>query len=101
MNLKIEKKDESTHITIDGDLNIYTVRDAYNSLSEERDIFAQELVLDLALVGDLDTAGVQLILYLRKKIANTNAFRIIHATGTASATLSLLGLQGLSSPEVA
>lgn len=53
-------------LKIDGDLNIYNVAESHESLLEFVDNF-KAFEIDMSSVNEIDTAGIQLLLQLKRK----------------------------------
>jgi len=70
MEFKLETIEEGPRkvvLALAGVLSIYTARQARDLLEERLD--APELVLDLSQIQEFDSAGAQLLLYLRRECA--------------------------------
>lgn len=66
------RKTNSADIQIPGDLTIYTVAAAKDQLLAQADALPNPTRLDLTLTSRIDTAGVQLLLLLRKVLSDSN-----------------------------
>jgi anti-sigma B factor antagonist len=67
------KKSKGSQILIcDGELTIYTVAKAKSELLSPIDEGVDSVVLDLSAVSSLDTAGLQLILFAKSILADSN-----------------------------
>jgi anti-anti-sigma regulatory factor len=65
MNISRKKSKDTTTLIFEGDLTIYYVFADYEKL-------ADKVALDLAAVGEIDTAGVQLLLFAKKFFASVH-----------------------------
>ena len=54
-------------VTIEDDMTIYSINEIKNDLSREIELY-QKFDLDLSGVEEIDTAGIQLILALRREL---------------------------------
>jgi len=62
-----QKRNNSTEITISGDLNIYSVMENYQRYFQTVK-FKEQVILKLSGVDEVDTAGMQLLIALFKTI---------------------------------
>lgn len=71
MTINVTDKDGVVHIAIQGEMTIYTAMAQKNKLVEylKPDI---ELHLDLSAVSEIDSAGLQLLLWLKQEVAELN-----------------------------
>lgn len=60
-------KDQSI-LVFDGEITIYTVAQIKEELFAEQESFSPQVTLDLQAVTEIDTAGVQLLLFLKKNV---------------------------------
>jgi len=81
MNAKIkviQKRNNSTEIVISGELTIYSAMELYQQHLQA--IKLKELVIiKLAAVSEIDTAGMQLLVLLFKEIVNQEVDSILHS----------------------
>lgn len=72
--MKISRKHAKSGSTFlcDGELTIYTVAAAKAELLNDSDNSIDPIALDLKHVSELDTAGVQLLLFTKKIMADNN-----------------------------
>lgn len=63
-------------IAITGELTIYTVTELLRRLRAIPDLGKKNLTLDLSAVEQLDGAGVQLLLQLKKRMAEDRTLRV-------------------------
>ncbi|MDY0975966.1 STAS domain-containing protein [Massilia sp. CFBP9012] len=76
-------------IHIDGDLTIYEAAEARASLLALID-GVRSVELDLADVGDIDSAGLQLLLATARTLGG--CLTLVHASGAVVEAIGLLGL---------
>ncbi len=72
--MKISRKNTKSGSTFlcDGELTIYTVTAAKSELLTDFENTIDPIALDLKQVSELDTAGVQLLLFTKKIMADNN-----------------------------
>lgn len=66
MNIARKKSKDTTTLVFEGDLTIYYVAQIKNELFADYEKLADKVALDLAAVSEIDTAGVQLLLFAKK-----------------------------------
>lgn len=66
MNITHKNTKSGTSLSIEGELTIYSVAQAKQDLLQDYSSFSEQVALDLHKVSELDTAGVQLLLFLQK-----------------------------------
>lgn len=78
--MKVTRKNNKsgTLLSVDGDLTIYTVAQAKQTLLEDYEKFSSPVALDLHAVSEIDTAGLQLLLFMHKLITGLN--KTLHVT---------------------
>lgn len=79
MKLKIEKKknkNNTVSLNMTGELSIYTVAKMRDILLKELDSFSG-LVLNLAAIDDADTAGFQLLVFIKREALNAGKSLVI------------------------
>ena len=92
----------SAEVIIAGELTIYSASQHHDLLSTEWRCDATPLELDLAQVTEMDTAGLQLLLMLRRRSrAAGRQLRITAASTVAREVLTLCGLADLLVPKAA
>ena len=72
MGLKRKTAKGVTTLSISDALTIYTVTQLYGLIFEEYEKPADSIALDLSAVSDFDSAGVQLLLFLKKNFEAAN-----------------------------
>jgi anti-anti-sigma factor len=72
--MKVTRKDNKsgTVLSLDGELTIYTVTQAKQELLEDYENFSNSVSLNLLNVSEIDTAGLQLLLFLQKLLGSLN-----------------------------
>ncbi|RYY03679.1 MAG: STAS domain-containing protein [Gammaproteobacteria bacterium] len=72
--MKVTRKDNKsgTVLSLEGELTIYTVAQAKQSLLEGHENFSPSVSLNLANVSEIDTAGLQLLLFLQKLLGGSS-----------------------------
>lgn len=69
MNISRKKSKDTTTLIFEGDLTIYHVAQIKDELFADYEKMADKVALDLSAVGEIDTAGVQLLLFAKKFFA--------------------------------
>jgi anti-anti-sigma factor len=68
MNITRKNSKSGTVLSVDGELTIYTVAQARQTLLEDHENFISPVALDLRNVSEIDTAGLQLLLFVQKHL---------------------------------
>ena len=89
MAIKIKNKKGVCQLTLDGELTVYTAAAMKETLLEALQK-CNEMELDLAKVGDMDSAGFQLLLLLKREADNQS--KLIRLTNHGQAALEVLNL---------
>lgn len=90
-----------TTLTLDGELTIYSVTAAHKTLSELFDAFVSPVSLDVSRVSEIDTAGVQLLLFVKKQLGECDkAIYISNSNSQLDSIFSLLDLTNLFAVEM-
>jgi len=66
MSISRKKNKDTTTLSLSGELTIYTVSQIKQELFAECDSLGSKVALDLQELGEIDTAGVQLLLFAKK-----------------------------------
>lgn len=66
MSISRKKNKDTTTLAISGELTIYTVAQVKQDFFTEYEALTDKVALDLESVSEIDTAGVQLLLFARK-----------------------------------
>lgn len=75
----IQKRNNSTEITIFGDLNIYSAMENYQKHFQTLK-FKEKVILKLSAIDEVDTAGMQLLIALFKVIKQQGSSYFIQTT---------------------
>lgn len=65
MNISRKKSKDTSTLIFEGDLTIYYVAQIKDELFADYEKLADKIALDLSAVGEIDTAGVQLLLFAK------------------------------------
>lgn len=72
MNISRKKSKDTSTLIFEGDLTIYYVTQIKDELFADYEKLADKIALDLGAVGEIDTAGVQLLLFAKKFFASVH-----------------------------
>jgi len=72
----VQKRNNTTEITVSGELTIYSVSDLFQSYFREI-TFKELVVVKLSAIEEVDTAGVQLLVMIFKMIAQQKSHYIV------------------------
>lgn len=92
MGLHIERHDQTLHCKVSEELTIYRVNE-YRDLLVEHMLVANEIILDLDSVTEIDSAGLQLLIAI-KNLMPTHRVEIIHHNASVLEAIELSGLAG-------
>ncbi len=70
MKITRKKNKDITTLSFDGDLTIYQVAETKDELFADHERLTENIALDLHKVGEIDTAGVQLLLFAKLFFSN-------------------------------
>lgn len=70
MNVIRKNNKSGTALSLDGELTIYTVSQVKQALLEDYENFSSPVALDLHGVSEIDTAGLQLLLFVQKQLGS-------------------------------
>jgi len=87
------KNQQSNRIVIEDELTIYTAMELKDKLLTGL-LTTEELELDLSEVGEIDAAGLQLLVMIKKEAAVLG--KVLRFTGHSPVVLELLDLSGLA-----
>ncbi|MGZ4959821.1 MAG: STAS domain-containing protein [Methylobacter sp.] len=91
---KLENKNmQISRIAIEGELTIYTALELKDKLLTGLST-TEELELDLSDVGEIDAAGLQLLVMIKQEA--TSLGKVVRFTGHSPVVLDLLDLSGLA-----
>jgi anti-anti-sigma regulatory factor len=77
MAVSIERKADFHILVFHAELNIFSVRDDFDSLQSLAQEALSQLMIDLSAVQDFDSAGLQLLLYLQQTLKPEQPLRWI------------------------
>lgn len=69
MHITRKKNKDTTTLVFEGELTIYNVAQAKDELFADYESLGDKVALDLQAVAEIDTAGVQLLLFAKKFFA--------------------------------
>ena len=93
MSVRIEQKDDLKIVSIDGEMTIYTASE-YKSQLLEQLTECHELELNLSEIEEMDTAGLQILLVLKREAeAGGCQLRMINHSRAVYEVLELLDMQ--------
>lgn len=72
MNVTRKNTKSGTVLSLDGELTIYSVGQAKHALLNDHENFTSPVALDLHGVSEIDTAGLQLLLFMHKLLSGLN-----------------------------
>lgn len=72
MNISCKKTKSGTLLRLEGDFTIYNVAQAKQEFFNDYDSFVSPISLDLNSVSEIDSAGLQLLLFLQKMLSKDN-----------------------------
>ncbi len=75
MAVTIERKADFHILVFSAELSIFSVRDDFDSLKTLSQEAVSQLMIDLSHVQDFDSAGLQLLLYLRQQLQSEQPLR--------------------------
>lgn len=78
MNVTRKNNKSGTVLSLEGELTIYTVTQAKQALLEDHENFLSPVALDLRNVSEIDTAGLQLLLFVHKQLKSLE--KTVHLT---------------------
>lgn len=92
MNIQNRKTRDAHSLKFTGELTIYEAQNALNQLLDIPEIFNRNIKLDLSEVTECDTAGVQLLMFLNKKLPGGCVLSLTKSNEVMDSLFSLLGL---------
>jgi anti-anti-sigma factor len=91
MNIARKKNKDTTTLVFEGDLTIYSVAQIKDELFADYEKLADKIALDLEAVTEIDTAGVQLLLFAKKFFSTVHrSFFISKSNESVDAVLTVL-----------
>jgi anti-anti-sigma factor len=94
MLIQIERQDDGVLVRLEGELSIYSIAELKTTLSE---VLAEDarVALDLSGVEDIDTAGIQLLLALKRAAEHRHKhLAFLHQSGPVLQLIDLYNLGG-------
>jgi anti-sigma B factor antagonist len=93
MTVNIERDDHVCRFRIDGEMTIYTAAEHKSQLLDHLDD-CEELELDLSGVGEMDSAGLQILLVLKREMEKAgHSLRLTNHSQAVFEVLELLKMQ--------
>lgn len=93
MSVQINKQDSLSVLSIDGEMTIYTAAEYKNQLLNHL-AECEELELNLSGIGEMDSAGLQILLMLKREAeASGRHLRLINHSRAVYEVLELLNMQ--------
>lgn len=100
MNISRQKNKDTTTLEFAGDLTIYQVAQVKQDLLADYETLADKVALDLTWVNEIDTAGVQLLLFAKKFLTSVDrTVFIVHSNESVESVLTALDLKNYFSLE--
>lgn len=94
MDIKTEKKNETVTLRLQGQLTIYSARIFYTAVIGSLEQ-ATVLEIDLSGISDIDSAGVQILMALKRKaVALKKELRLLKHSPVVLSVFDLYGLAG-------
>lgn len=94
MSVQLEKKDRLGMLSIDGEMTIYTAAEQKVQLLDHLSE-CEELELNLSGIGEMDSAGLQILLLLKREAeASGHQLRLVNHSRAVYEVLELLKMQG-------
>lgn len=91
MNISRKKSKDTTTLVFEGDITIYYVAQIKEALFSDYEKLANKVALDLGGVTEIDTAGVQLLLFAKKFFASVHrSLFITKSNESVDAVLTVL-----------
>lgn len=88
-----QKRNNTTEITISGELNIYSAMDVYQEHFQSI-TFKEQVIFKLSGITEIDTSGMQILLMLFKEVEKQNAQYLVQSTNdTISEYSNLFNIQ--------
>ena len=92
MTIKVKEKDGVTHIEIKDEMTIYTALEQKKELSQHLKA-DHELQIDLSEVSEIDSAGLQILLFLKQEASTKNILlTLAHHSQSVIEVFELLNL---------
>lgn len=95
MNITRKTTKSGTSLSVEGELTIYSVNQAKQDLLQDYNNFSDQVALDLHKVSELDTAGIQLLLFLHKFLHELDKkLHLVKSNEHVDETLAALDIAG-------
>jgi anti-anti-sigma factor len=99
MTITVNAKSQPTQLRIEGEFNIYSAADSKQQLMDALNEHAA-LTVELDAVEEIDTTGVQLLLWLKREAERLNKpLTLTGASPAVQEVITLLNLAELSAQE--
>jgi anti-sigma B factor antagonist len=93
MNIERKKTKDTSTFMFEGELTIYKVHQAKQDLFNDHEKLLNQIAFDLHQVTEIDTAGVQLLLFAKKYFSSRNKSLFISKTNeSVEAVLTALNV---------
>jgi len=100
MKITCTATSSGTELVLDGDLTIYTVAQAKEDIFLEGENLISPIKLDLSHVNELDTAGIQLLLFVQKYLNGENKeLQLVKSNDQVDGVMSVLDVANSFSVE--
>jgi len=100
MNITRKKSKDTSTLILEGDLTIYYVTQIKDEIFADYEKLADKVALDLEAVTEIDTAGVQLLLFAKQFFATVHrSVFITKSNESVEAVLNVLDVNTLFSME--
>lgn len=93
MELKFKKLKTLNRLTIKGAMTIYSAEKIKDEVFSEVEIFEKPLAVDLSAVSEIDTAGMQILLMIKKNMGEGCDFNINKVNDTVMSVINILRLK--------
>ncbi len=95
MNISMQPYEDGLSLKLVGEMTIYTAQESYQALLSHRESVVGDLYLDLSEVSEMDTAGVQLLLYLDRHMLPNHHIHILQSNPSVDTVLNLYDIKTL------
>lgn len=94
MTIQVESEGAQSRVSIEGDMTIYTAAELTPQLLALLGT-SEEVEVNLSRVGEMDTAGLQLLILAKREAARTDKkLRLVGHSPAVTATLDLCNMAG-------
>ena len=101
MDMQYDSSDGGQTLTLSGEMTIYSAEQTAASIFANEDLAGTALQIDMAGVTELDTAGLQILLMLRKQLGEQGSIAISPGNPVAASVISqfqLAAYLGMENP---